>query len=248
MCLSGKPFILVFGSLKDRSVKAPWDSHLVLSSTRILVRLSHHLRVMTSLNSYLSVLEPFYETRDKPWTSVPLTDTTRLSYSYPDFDKIRGASPDLVRDYINDHIDKRYGMKKSGKNHALDLLSDFKGITAEHDKELKMFDYAIHASWKKFELNDSFAIIFYFAVDGNTNVKKENYIGSINVFRGTTPDGCANCRTQNDLVQEAYVGLSRFIARDIGTFDPQAVQHYLKEKKLSYKIVLVSDDIPKLYS
>ncbi|EKM78930.1 hypothetical protein AGABI1DRAFT_114468 [Agaricus bisporus var. burnettii JB137-S8] len=186
-----------------------------------------------------SALEPFYETEDKPWTSVPLTDTALLNYSYPDFDKVKGGTPDLVRDYINDHIDRRYGIKKSegGKNPALDLLSDFKGVTHDHNEDLKMFDWTIQASWKKFELDDSFAIIFYFAADGSTNVTKENYIGSINIFRGTTPTNCANCRTQDNLVQEGFVHLDRFIARDLDTFDPQAVHRYLKEKKLSYKVV-----------
>lgn len=162
---------------------------------------------------------------------------------------MRGGSEELIRDYINDHVDRRYGIRKSegAKNHALDLLSAFKGVTEEHDDDLKIYDWTIHASWHKFEVKESFAIIFYFAVDGSTNVSKENYIGSINVFRGSTPDTCANCKNHENIVQEGFVHLGRFVARDLDTFEPEAVHRYLKDKKMSYKVVAVSIFIYFLY-
>jgi len=185
-----------------------------------------------------SPLEPFYQTTEDVWTSAPLTDTTKLGYSYPDFDDLVGADPDLIRDAINDLVDRRYGTKKSkgASNAALDLLSAFQGVTEEHSDELKMYDWAIHVSFKKFELDESFSLIFYFADDNGDYNKKDSYVGSIDAFRGSTPETCENCNDNQDLVQEGFVHLNRVLARTIQSFDPDQVVKFLKEKKLSYKL------------
>jgi len=185
-----------------------------------------------------SPLEPFYKTTEEVWTSAPLTDTTKLGYSYPDFDDLVGADPNLIQAAIHDLVDRRYGTKKSkgASNAALDLLSAFQGVTEEHADELKMYDWSIHASYKTFELDESFSLVFYFADDNGDYNKKESYIGTIAAFRGSTPETCVNCKENEDLVEEGFVHLNRVLARTIQSFDPDQVVKFLKEKKLSYKL------------
>lgn len=202
---------------------------------------SGHLTIYRLIFHLIIALEPFYETREKVWTSVPLTDTTKLGYSYPDFDKSLGGSKDLIRDAINDLVDRRYGNRPSSgaRNAALDLLSDFKGVTKEHDEDLKMYDWTIHVTFKKFELQDSFSLLFYFASDDGNYDKEESFIGSVNAFRGSTPETCANCKDNENLVQEAFVHLNHYLGRDLQSFDPKDVHDFLQEKKLSYKLFSV---------
>ncbi|KAF5359836.1 hypothetical protein D9756_003579 [Leucocoprinus leucothites] len=208
----------------------------VTKDTRMSLNINpviHQLIILVS-----TALEPFYETKDKVWTSAPLTDTGRFGYSYPDFDELVGGSKDLIRDAINNLVDKRYGTRRArgATNSALDLLSNFKGVTDDHDEDLKMWDWSVHVTFKKFELDDSFALLFYYAVDGGSFEQRESYVGSVNTFRGTTPETCANCKDNENLVQEGFVHLNHYVARDVGSFEPDAVHQYLKEKKLSYQL------------
>ncbi|KAJ3565570.1 hypothetical protein NP233_g7549 [Leucocoprinus birnbaumii] len=183
-------------------------------------------------------LEPFYETKDKVWTSAPVTDTSKFGYSYPDFDAVIGGSKDLVKAAINDLVDTRYGTSRTRgvAGPAFNLLANFKGVTDDHEDHLQMWDWSIHVTFKKFELNDSFALLFYFAANGGTFEQKESFVGSINTFRGTTAETCVNCRENQDLVQEGFIHLNDLIARDGGSFEPDSVRQYLQEKQLSYQI------------
>ncbi|XP_006459626.1 tyrosinase [Agaricus bisporus var. bisporus H97] len=183
-------------------------------------------------------LEPFYQSEDKVWTSASLADTARLGYSYPDFDKLVGGTKELIRDAIDDLIDERYGSKPSSgaRNTAFDLLADFKGITKEHKEDLKMYDWTIHVAFKKFELKESFSLLFYFASDGGDYDQENCFVGSINAFRGTTPETCANCQDNENLIQEGFIHLNHYLARDLESFEPQDVHKFLKEKGLSYKL------------
>ncbi|KAF9447414.1 tyrosinase [Macrolepiota fuliginosa MF-IS2] len=190
-------------------------------------------------------LEPFYETTSKVWTSVPLPDTTKLGYSYPDFNNLVGGDKKLIRDAIHDLIDRRYGhaKPKAASNAALNLLSSFHGVTEDHDKELQMYDWSIHVTFKKFELKDSFSLLFYFAINDGNYDKKDSYVGSINAFRGTTPENCANCKANENLVQEGFIHLNSYIAARTGSFEPKDVHEYLKKNKLSYKIFTDEENV-----
>ncbi|KXN83343.1 Polyphenol oxidase 2 [Leucoagaricus sp. SymC.cos] len=183
-------------------------------------------------------LEPFYNSKDQAWTSANLADTSQFGYSYPDFDDLIGGSKELIRDAIENLVDERYGARRprGATDSALNLLSNFKGVTDDHDDELKMYDWTIHATFRKFELDDSFALLFYFGADGGNIYQSQNYVGTINTFRGSTPETCTNCQNNENCVQEGFVHLNHYIARDKGSFEPEAVKEYLKEKKLSYKL------------
>jgi tyrosinase len=186
-------------------------------------------------------LEPFYQTKDEVWTSASLTDTSKFGYSYPDFDDVVGGSKELIREAIDNLVDRRYGSRRppSATDSALNLLSNFKGVTDDHDQQLKMWDWTIHVTFKKFELNESFALLFYFAADGGSFDQKESYVGTVNTFRGSSPETCANCKENENLVQEGFIHLNHYIARDLNLFDPDDVRRYLQVKKLSYQLFTV---------
>lgn len=103
-----------------------------------------------------------------------------------------------------------------------------------------MYDWTIHASFKKFEWKCSFAIAFYFAVDGGSPDKSESYLGSINSFHHKTIEGCPNCKDNRDLVQEGFVHLNYNLALGVESFDPKAVRDYLNSKRLTYQFMSVS--------
>lgn len=220
-----------------------WVLHPVLRLQKIPVRQFGRFVTRYAFSRVVPIiaLEPFYETKDKPWTSAPLTDIAKLGYSYPDFDNLVGGSKELIREAIHDLVDRRYGHQKprGATNAALNLLSSFHGVTEDHDEPLEMYNWSIHVTFKKFELNESFSLLFYFASDGGNYDQKESYVGSVNAFRGSTTDTCANCKNNEDLVEEGFVHLNSYIARDIESFDPEKVRDYLKNKQLSYKLFTV---------
>lgn len=102
-----------------------------------------------------------------------------------------------------------------------------------------MFDWSIHATFKKFELKESFSLIFYFADNNGDSSKKESYVGCINAFRGTTPETCTNCKKNETLIQEGFIHLNRILATALQSFDPADVLEFLNKKKLSYKLFTV---------
>lgn len=160
-----------------------------------------------------------------------------------------GGSKELIRDAIDDLVDRRYGIKPptGAPNAALNLLADFKGVTKEHKEDLKMYDWTIHVTFKKFELDDSFQLLFYFAGEGGSHEEENNFVGLVNAFRGTTPETCSNCQDNQDLIQEGFIHLNRYLGRDLKSFEPQEVHDFLKERKLSYRRYGVSIFIYKSF-
>ncbi len=206
---------------------------------------------MSPVVLFLSALEPFYKTEDEVWTSAALQDTKKFGYSYPDFDSVVGGDESLIRDAIQDLIDRRYGVKKTkgATNAALDLLSSFQGVTEKHSEDLKMYNWSIHATFKKFDWIERCSLLFSVAdYDGDYD-KKESFVGCIDAFRGTTPETCDNCKDNEDLVQAGFVHLNRTLAEKLGSFDRADVLDFLKNQKLSCKLYTVRRIFPlTLYS
>jgi tyrosinase len=161
-----------------------------------------------------------------------------------------GGTKELIRDAIDDLVDRRYGSKapSGARNAALDLLANFKGVTKEHKEHLKMYDWTIHVTFKKFELKDSFSLLFYFASEGGSHDQENSFVGSINAFRGSTPETCANCQENQNLIQEGFIHLNHYLAHGLKSFEPQEVHNFLKERKLSYKRYGVSIHFLNLFA
>lgn len=156
---------------------------------------------------------------------------------------MRGKSKEVRRKYITDHVHTRYGFVTTQKeNPALHLLSSFQCALSDHERKIALYDWTIHATFRYYEFNDSFSIVFYFDDEGGYSLK--NIIGTVDAFRGTTSETCSNCARNQDHIAEGFVHLNYYIGRDIGTFDPPKVVEYLKKRKLSCKVLSVSSIFP----
>ncbi|KXN93237.1 Polyphenol oxidase 2 [Leucoagaricus sp. SymC.cos] len=176
-------------------------------------------------------LTPFYTSKDRAWTSANLADTSQPGYSCPEFDKLVGGSKEHIRYPIDDFVDKHYGSRRLP---GLAQAVTNPGFTSQvYADELEMLDWVIHVTFRKFELNDSSTILFYLGTDGGDTHQSENYAGTINTFHELTPETCANCKNNKDMAQQGFIHLDQYIARDKGSFEPNAVMEYLKGKKLS---------------
>jgi tyrosinase len=135
------------------------------------------------------------------------------------------------------------------ENPALCHLSHFQRAPSDHDTKVALYDWVIHATFRYYELDDSFSIVFYF--DEGQGCTRESIIGTVDAFRGTTSRTCANCARNHELIAEGFVHLNYYIGRDIGKhanrhddpvaiYEPPRVTEYLKKKKISCKVVSVS--------
>lgn len=184
-------------------------------------------------------LEPFYTSSQDPWLSDDLRDWEKLGYSYPDFNGLGGKSKEEKRREISNRVRTRYGFRTTEvNNEALSLMSSFQRVASDHQDNLPLFDWTIHVTFRQYEFNDSFSIVFYFGDDDGFSL--EDIIGTVDAFRGTTSETCANCASNNDLIAEGFVHLNYYIGRDVGTFSPTEVVQYLGEKKLNCKVASVS--------
>jgi tyrosinase len=201
-------------------------------------------------------LEPFYTKNQDAWQSDDLENWEVLGFSYPDFDAVKGKSKEVRRRYINDLVRERYGfVTNQTDNPALDLLSHFQTAPSDHDSHVALYDWVIHATFSYYELDDSFSIVFYF--DEGKGMARNNIIGSVDAFRGTTAKTCANCASNQEHVAEGFVHLNYYIGRDLGKkaktrdqavaiYEPDSVRKYLTEKKISCKVVTVKGKLDSL--
>ncbi|XP_006459713.1 hypothetical protein AGABI2DRAFT_239416 [Agaricus bisporus var. bisporus H97] len=203
-----------------------------------------------------SPLEPFYTKNQDPWQSDDLEDWETLGFSYPDFDPVRGKSKEEKSVYINDWVHKHYGfVTTQTENPALRLLSSFQRAKSDHETQYALYDWVIHATFRYYELNNSFSIIFYF--DEGEGCTLESIIGTVDAFRGTTSENCANCARSQDLIAEGFVHLNYYIGCDIGQhadheddavplYEPTRVKEYLKKRKIGCKVVSAEGELTSL--
>ncbi|KAI0754754.1 photo-regulated tyrosinase [Daedaleopsis nitida] len=109
---------------------------------------------------------------------------------------------------------------------------------------------------KKYAVGSSFRVLLFLGevpedpADWRTS---PNYVGAHQAFVNSTPQRCANCRRQADLVIEGFVHLNEAIATHSGlnTFDPDAVKPYL-QGNLHWRVQKVNgsevplEDVPSL--
>ncbi|KAI8994151.1 tyrosinase [Trametes punicea] len=98
---------------------------------------------------------------------------------------------------------------------------------------------------KKYEVGGSFSILLFLGDVPDDSDPAEwrmspNYIGGHHAFVNSTPERCANCRRQADLVIEGFVHLNEAIAKHSGlnSFDPAVVRPYLT-RELHWRVMKV---------
>ena len=109
-------------------------------------------------------------------------------------------------------------------------------------------DWTACVQVKKYEIGGSFSVLLFLGtVPANLTVwhQSTRYAGAHHAFVNSTPERCANCRRQGDMVIEGFVHLNEAIARlsRLNSFDPTAVKPYLQEN-LQWRVLKVSACMP----
>ena len=155
------------------------------------------------------------------WVSAGLQDTSKLGYTYPDFNGLDMGNPDAVREAISDTVNELYG---------LDVFGDLPVSSRRPDHGL--WDWTVRIEFKMYELRTSFYVfIFLGQVPENPRDwhSSPNYVGSACAFVNNVAERCANCTNQQDIVLENFVHLDHAIARlsRLRSLEPHVIEPYL---------------------
>ncbi|EJF63238.1 photo-regulated tyrosinase [Dichomitus squalens LYAD-421 SS1] len=96
------------------------------------------------------------------------------------------------------------------------------------------WDWTARIHVKKYEVGGSFSVLLFLGAVPESPAewrKSPHYVGAHQAFVNSSPQRCANCRRQGDLVIEGFVHLNEAIARLSGlhSFDPSVVKPYLHQ-------------------
>ena len=159
------------------------------------------------------------------------------------------------------HIDSVASTKPAASAPAQTLVP--RGIAAQDDEPQRQVtfgemptssiagdyrDWTVCVHVKKYEVGGSFSVLLFLgAVPVNLTRWRQSphYAGAHHAFVNSTPQRCANCRRQGNMVIEGFVHLNEAIARlsRLNSFDPTAVKPYLQEN-LQWRVLKVSACMP----
>ena len=74
----------------------------------------NQLVIYSYVNLFLAALTPFWDTNTTFWASSGTTDTTKLGYSYPEFNGLDMGNPQAVKVAIGDIVNRLYGFSIFG--------------------------------------------------------------------------------------------------------------------------------------
>lgn len=179
-------------------------------------------------------LTPFYNSQETFWASAGIADTAKLGYTYPEFNGLDMANPAAVQKAIAAIVVGLYGDAVLG-------LLPAKASTIAGTAAGQLWDWTARVKVKKFEIGTSFSILFFLgSVPENPKeyLVSPNLVGAHHEFVNSSSERCANCKVQEDVVDEGFVHLDGGIL-DLGnlfTLDPDKVEPYLK-KELHWRAV-----------
>ncbi|EPS96866.1 hypothetical protein FOMPIDRAFT_1018575 [Fomitopsis schrenkii] len=185
-----------------------------------------------------SDLTPFWLTQTSYWDSTEVRDwAASLQYSYPDFDGLKGKSPQEIREAILTRVTKLYGpaLQPGGPIIPAPVVSttsvqpggpekpptgaksnpgetttvEFNGVTHE---------WTVHIRFKKFELGRSYSIQVFLG---------ETYVGSVSAFTSASSQRCENCRNNQDVELEGFVHLNEAVLEKVHSLSPDVVKPLL---------------------
>ena len=160
-----------------------------------------------------------------------------MHYSYPDFDGLKGKSPQEIREAILARVTKLYGptvqpggpiepaptigtesIQPGGpekpatgakSNPGEGTTVEFNGVTDE---------WTVHIRFKKFELGRSYSVQVFLG---------ETYVGSVSAFTSASAQRCENCRNNQDVELEGFVHLNEAIWEKVHSLSPDVVKPLL---------------------
>jgi len=205
-------------------------------------------------------LTPFYHTQTAFWASAGVTDTTKLGYTYPEFNGLDLGNPAAVQKAIAAIVNKLYGSAVFGvlpgrgiapavqepaaaAQQPVAASAEDNHPTIQHAEHGHGYprDWTARVEFKKFEIGQSFSILLFL---GSVPEKPEeyltspHYVGGHHAFVNSSPSHCENCQSQKDLVEEGFVHLSRGILQygQLESLDAEVVEPYLT-KNLHWRAV-----------
>lgn len=119
---------------------------------------------------------------------------------------------------------------------------------ADEPGEIK--EWSVRVFCKQFELDGSFSVYFFLGGvpnDSNKWLQDPAFAGTFDVFANPTPDECANCTEQKDLLIKGYVHINKAIVkRTKGSLDAEVVVPYLK-RELNWAIKKVWNNLLPMF-
>lgn len=118
------------------------------------------------------------------------------------------------------------------------------------DRDTQVLEWSVRVLCKQFELGGSFSIYIFLGkipADPKEWLTDPAFAGTFDVFTNPTPDECANCREQADLVIKGFVHLNRCIVKRSGntSLEPDVVTPYLK-RELNWGIKKENGEVARL--
>ena len=217
------------------------------------------------IDQLLSALTPFWNTETTFWASAGLEDTSKLGYTYPDFNGLDMGNTDAVKDAISDKMDLLYndGRVVAARTAKVKSVQITETITLNHDSEptpqvfstqvtemtspsiyfapSHLWDWTVRIEYKMHELGTSFHVFIFLGEvpeDSEDWDTCSSYVGSAFAFVNDAAKHCANCTNHRDIVLEEFVHLDHAIARlapELGSFDPHIIEPYLS-KDLQWRV------------
>ena len=203
--------------------------------------LTSHSEVDIHWYHITSALTPFWDSQTTFWALAGITDMSKLGYSYPDFNGLDILNLDTTKAVINARIYELYGGSSTSSaflavpKHLLsnEVTDD---IQPSVSLDQGIWEWMACVEFKKYELGTSF---FVFIFLGEVSKNPLEWCVSPNYVRGhhalafinSFSDSCANCISQQDLVEEGFVHLKYAIARHLGlgSLEPNTLELYLTD-------------------
>lgn len=183
-------------------------------------------------------LTPFWNAQTTFWASAGTQDTTRLGYTYPEFNGLDLGNPDAVQAAIADKVNELYGSSFfTSSTAAFAGGSEIQAPQAAQQTSppnVGLYDWTARIEFKKYELHCSFIVLLFLGQvpdDSNDWQVSPNFVGAFHAFVNSSAERCANCRAQQDIVVEGFVHLNKAILEKSGlnSLEPSVVEPYLGE-------------------
>ena len=231
------------GQTPDTTFTIPVDSK-VDGTTR--KHLSSYIWINRMLKDPDKALAPFWNGQDTFWISTELTDTSKLGYTYPDFNGLDMSDQDAVKKAIQIQVNRLYA------DHQDPNSAPMRGT----------YDWTARIRFKKFELGTSVSVYVFFGdipADPKLWHVSPNFVGAHHAFVNSDPSACENCENHSESINEGFVHLNESILKhsDIRSLEPHLVAPYLKEnlnwRAVKVRVFLLSrksifnDCVPSIY-
>lgn len=186
-------------------------------------------------------MTPFYNTSDTFWASAGISDTSKLGYSYPEFNGLDLGNKEAVKDAIGKQVKALYDEPNLGGSSAATNAASFALRPAGSGGGL--LEWTARVESKQFELPISYTVLLFLGkVSDDTKEWPVSpyFVGSHSAFVNSAAQDCENCRNNVNGVIEGYVHLNQGILRHSGlqSLEPDAVIPYLTEN-LQWRVLKV---------